>query len=1006
MNPLDFMLLGIEEVRPDDDDDAKYRTPATMIMYGRMLDGTSISVRVDSFRPYFWFCPPLSTGAESIRRTLNKLEKKFHDMSVTKTRLKRSLYTRFAEPFLAHRLEFLNMMQLYGARKALQPAESLLYEQTGISLPLRFMIDMKIVPCGWIRVRPSCWQPSDVPDTPCTRNIALTESHGRALRALSGDTGSPQSLEPSLTDEVAPLRTLWFDIECVDERGMFPHYEHAQVVMISCVAVVGAEVHERTLLHLRSCAAFSAEVRMIECSSERALLERFGRLVEQFDADIVGGYNSGGFDFPFIMQRAEHLKTWAMQRALSRNLTRRATLEKSVFESSAHGKRESFTVNMHGRVHFDLLEWIRREYKMLRTYTLNAVSQHFLQDTKDDVHHSMIPKLFEGTDEERARLARYCMKDSELLHELSTKLLCMPRLVEMARVTGVDFITLLERGQQIKVVSQLARQCREDNLLLPLKRNTTGYAPEGKFDGATVLEPKTGYYRPDQPVMVLDFKSLYPSEQCAHNLSYDTLIPPEKVHEYAKDEYERSPVGHCFAREPKGVLPRLLKLLLDRRAAAKREMKREKDPFRAQVMNARQLALKISANSVYGFTGIATNSGGSLPLFECSEATTAYGRQDLQATADYIKARYDDVHIVYGDTDSVFIQRDSLRTVRDAWLFMDELGKRITQELFGTKRPMELEAEKVYGGFVSVNKKRYVGYVYKSVPDEGVPEMGNGDMDYAGVETVRRDTCPLVSSTIQRACEFIFAQRDIERGVQCIKDVVRDLYTHRVPFDQLIITRSLSQEPDQYLQKQPHAELVTLMRRRDAGSAPRIGDRVVYIMTNKGDQKRSSEMAEDPLYMLENNMTPNVQYYLEKQLRKPIERILAPIVGDAAISDIFCGEHTRRKVQRGSTKRGGIMSFMTVQRRCIVCSAVQARSVCNECRKRKAECVRDEREAAEQRERDARAEFDEVYASCQRCQGHQGEVLCMARDCAQLYKRKDREKKLERAVKDIEDLLK
>lgn len=184
------------------------------------------------------------------------------------------------------------------------------------------------------------------------------------------------------------------------------------------------------------------------------------------------------------------------------------------------GRRENKTVNFEGRVPFDLLLVLLRDYK-LRSYTLNAVSYHFLQEQKEDVHHSIITDLQNESEQTRRRLAVYCIKDAYLPLRLLNKLMCFINYMEMARVTGVPLGCLLTRGQQIKVVSQLLRKAREKGYLMP---SHTGQGSDEQYEGATVIEPIRGYYA--DPITTLDFASLYPSIMMAHNLCYTTLVKP------------------------------------------------------------------------------------------------------------------------------------------------------------------------------------------------------------------------------------------------------------------------------------------------------------------------------------------------------------------------------------------------------------------------------------------------------------------------------------------------
>ena len=195
-----------------------------------------------------------------------------------------------------------------------------------------------------------------------------------------------------------------------------------------------------------------------------------------------------------------------------------SVVKTTILQSKQMGKKEHHVINIEGRVQLDLLLILQRDYK-LRSYTLNAVSYHFLQEQKEDVHHSIITDLQNGTPQTRRRLAVYCLKDAYLPLRLLEKLMCVINYMEMARVTGVPLSYLQTRGQQIKVVSQLIRKAMEQDLVMPTYQSQPG---EDNFEGATVIEPKRGYY--DKPIATLDFSSLYPSIMMAHNLCYTSLL--------------------------------------------------------------------------------------------------------------------------------------------------------------------------------------------------------------------------------------------------------------------------------------------------------------------------------------------------------------------------------------------------------------------------------------------------------------------------------------------------
>ena len=149
----------------------------------------------------------------------------------------------------------------------------------------------------------------------------------------------------------------------------------------------------------------------------------------------------------------------------------------------------------------------------------------------------------------------------------------------------------------------------------------------------------SGYY--DVPIATLDFSSLYPSIMMAHNLCYTSLLQPGSVakFELTPEDYIKTPSGNMFvkAHVRKGLLPEILESLLAARKKAKADLKKETDPFKKKVLDGRQLALKISANSVYGFTGAQV---GKLPCLEISQSVTAFGREMIEQTKNEVESKY------------------------------------------------------------------------------------------------------------------------------------------------------------------------------------------------------------------------------------------------------------------------------------------------------------------------------------------------------------------------------
>lgn len=211
----------------------------------------------------------------------------------------------------------------------------------------------------------------------------------------------------------------------------------------------------RNVFTLNNCAPI-AGCEVLCFKREQELLQKWADFFREVDPDIITGYNIQNFDFPYLINRAKQLVVTKFP-YLGRIKDSQTILKDAVIQSKQMGRRENKVVTMEGRVQFDLLQVLLRDYK-LRSYTLNSVSYHFLQEQKEDVHHSIITDLQNGTDQTRRRLAVYCLKDAMLPLRLMEKLMSVINYMEMARVTGVPLTYLLSRGQQIKVVSQLLRK--------------------------------------------------------------------------------------------------------------------------------------------------------------------------------------------------------------------------------------------------------------------------------------------------------------------------------------------------------------------------------------------------------------------------------------------------------------------------------------------------------------------------------------------------------------------
>ncbi|GLB41714.1 putative DNA polymerase [Lyophyllum shimeji] len=964
--------------------------PARLRMFGVTETGHSVLAHITDFLPYFYVAVPrgfTQEDVESFRAEMNRL---VAGDPVTKVELvnKRSLWGYRGDdwiPFL--KLTISDSRSLPKVRGVFERGEvrfqglfsdSVATFESNIAYTLRFMIDTRVVGMNWIEVPAGKYQL--VAD-------AKKKSHCQIEINVRWDAFISHSPEGNWS-KIAPLRILSFDIECAGRKGIFPEPQTDPVIQIANMVTRQGEQQPfiRNIFALNTCSHIVGS-QVLSFDDEAKLLQAWRDFIEEVDPDVVIGYNIAGFDFPYLMDRAKHLKVVKFP-FLGRLKNIKTEVKTTHFSSKAYGQRDSKETPLDGRLQLDVLQFMQREHK-LRSYTLNSVCAQFLGEQKEDVHHSVITELQNGTPESRRRLAVYCLKDAYLPQRLLDKLMCFVNYIEMARVTGVPFNYLLSRGQSIKVLSQLFRKANDEGYVIPALK---GEGTEEQYEGATVIEPRKGYY--DAPIATLDFSSLYPSIMMAHNLCYTTLLDKATIDRLglAKDvDYIQTPNNDLFvtASKRKGLLPTILEDLIAARKRAKADLKNEKDPFKRAVLDGRQLALKISANSVYGFTGATI---GKLPCLPISSSVTAYGRQMIEKTKQEVEAEYSvangrshNAEVIYGDTDSVMV-RFGPTDLRAVMALGQEAAEFVTTKFV---KPIKLEFEKVYYPYLLISKKRYAG-LYWTRPEK------YDKMDSKGIETVRRDNCRLVSTVIETCLHKLLIDRDVKGAEIYVKQTISDLLQNRVDMSQLVITKALAK--NDYTGKQAHVELAARMKERDAGSAPALGDRVAYVIVKGIKGAAAYEKSEDPLYVLENNLPIDTKYYLENQLSKPLMRIFEPIMGEKA-SSLLSGDHTRT-IQIATPTVGGLMKFAVKTVTCLGCktplranNSVKNGAVCNNCRSRIGELYQKQVMTTSE----LQVRFSRLWTQCQRCQGslHQ-DVLCTSKDCPIFYMRK-------KAQKDVED---
>ena len=690
--------------------------------------------------------------------------------------------------------------------------------EADIPFKYRFMADFGLKGMNWVRAEG------------INAGATNTVSPERKIEA--------KSIELIEKEEMVPLSFLALDIECVSvNKGEMPDEKRDPIIMISLAFSEPYDGNRTLVLSTRSGDG------VVFHETEKEMLEKLIKIIMDYDPDVITGYNINNFDMPYILERMRRNDIQPIFGRCKKHVTKNQIMNR-------------FKINITGRIMVDSFEIMKRDFSFKR-YDLDTVSRELLGERKEPVKKSQIEKFWRGSQENFKKLVSYSKKDSTLALELVIKLNLLDKYIALSKISGTLLQDILDSGETTRIENLILKEFNKEGFVLPCKPDASEVSRREKLrkielKGGYVIEPQKGLH---SSVLVLDFKSMYPSLIRTFNICPTTLITGENVENPIK-----SPSGAGFVPESvrKGIIPRILERLMKERQQVKEEMKNVNENGNARELKAKQFALKIMANAFYGHFGYPRAKVYSLDI---ANSITAFGRETIKKTREYIEKKFG-YEVVYGDTDSVMIKVpfEKLEDMRKAG---EEVSRSVTSVLKGV---MVLEFEKVFKRFLPLTKKRYAAW-YFEIEHNGWKE----GIETKGIETVRRDWCGLTSETIERILETILKKNDIKLAVEYFKGVVDDVIANKIPIQKLVITKTMTKKAERYVGIQPHAELVKKIKKRSPAEAPGVGDRIGYVII-KG-LELLSKRSEDPLYVIENGLEIDSKYYIENQLLPPLERI-------------------------------------------------------------------------------------------------------------------------------------
>lgn len=718
------------------------------------------------------------------------------------------------------------------------------------------------------------------------------------------------------------FKVLSFDIECYSsEENKMPEannfkdvvflislfFEHDEEKIIHLLVHEMSENEEVRNKFLNRISAFESKIpiRINFFKEEIDLLEFFLKLINDYDPEIISGYNITGFDFAYIDYRIQ-LRTkdcWNCSRLKDK---RKDLLKTISWSSSAFGDVNISYPKLEGRIVIDMISFFKRFNPNFEFFNLKYVSKKLLSIEKIDlspkelfvsyrIYRDAVKNNSLTEDEIKLylKLIEYNIRDSVLVSNLLEKSNAIILLSEMSNILEVNIEDILIYGQQRKYLSQLYNRAKEEKVILNKIKTT----PK-EFKGAIVFDAKPGVY---DNVICLDFASLYPSIVISYNICYTTLHNPDKkLKEEDKEKFNEIDIDgeklyFLKSEYGEGLIPSLMrKLIMERRrinkevAEIKKKYTSDNMPpeikFNCNILEARAQSMKISANSIYGSLGA---KDAKFPFFEGAMSVTAIGRQSFMKVSRELKERFE-ARQVYGDTDSVMVQIPFLFSSDQCHYWGRKLAEYINGIEPGNKDvdgniypegrkalfppPMSIEFEKAMK-MILVTKKKYA---YFLIDKDGTYKKDKENKEILltkGTIIVRRDNCIFFKNLYRELIYLILRGSTFKETFSYFVSAIKDLFSGKIE-PKLLCKVNEVKSDKRYKSDSAFMKQFKKKVKDSGGSELTIGERIEIIYLKVEGGKRTIEKAK-----LLKDFNPeedeiDYEYYLDHLGRTQFEQLL------------------------------------------------------------------------------------------------------------------------------------
>ncbi|EKD17882.1 uncharacterized protein L3040_004421 [Drepanopeziza brunnea f. sp. 'multigermtubi'] len=618
---------------------------------------------------------------------------------------------------------------------------------------------------------------------------------------------------------------------------------------------------------------------------EQEILSFFLARLQVVDPDVLIGHQLEGVDFSILLSRLQAKKTPQWSRI--------GRMRRSAWPSSMGKMGGNFFAEralIAGRLLCDLANDAGKSaMSKCTSWTLTEMCSIYLPgEIRLEMDNEQALKTWATTKDGLMDYVGHCEADTFFIAALALKVQLLPLTKVLTNLAGNSWARTLtgtraERNEYIllhefhrnkyicpdKAVFKGKHQIEEENA----DEESGDVKKKDKYKGGLVFEPEKGLY--DKFVLVMDFNSLYPSIIQEFNICFTTV---DRLN-LSNDEEQ---VPEVPVDQDLGVLPKLIATLVSRRREVKKLMK-DKTATTEQLStwDIKQLALKLTANSMYGCLGYTKSRFYARPL---AVLTTYKGREILRSTKDL--AESNSLQVIYGDTDSVMINAN-VDNVKDALRVGEEFKKAVNERY----RLLEIDIDNVFRRILLQAKKKYAAINLVQVDGKYVDKM-----EVKGLDMKRREYCNLSKEVSAKLLDEILSGDDMELVVTRIHDYLREISTKMregaVPTHKYTIYTKLGKAPQDYPQADSMPQVQVALRELSRGKTVRKDDVIAYIVT--GDGKNSSEGPAKRSYTpqdvskAESGLTPDVEWYLYKQIFPPVERLCANIAGTDTVRIADC----------------------------------------------------------------------------------------------------------------------